>query len=120
MRLLEVIPKCQDVWDGEKNSGLSALIDGVCGWGKNMGCLAAEFYISTNCFNNVMEGAFFEEINLKEELCDSVMSYFEPSSKSHRLSNVGILSALVPDNFDYNNSYFTLSDADQDRPNILQ
>jgi len=32
---------------------------------------------------------------------------------------VGIMSSLVPDDFDYENSYFTLSDADQDRPNIL-
>lgn len=120
LRLLEVIPKSQGVWDGEKDSGFSALIDGVCGWGKAMGCLAAEFYTSTNRFNNVMEGASFEEINLKEDLCNSIMSYFEPNSKSHRLSNVGILSSLVPDNFNYDNSYFTLSDADQDRPNILQ
>ena len=119
LRILEVIPSEQKVWDGEKCEGLSSLIDGVCGWGKKEGCLAVEFYTSTHRFNSVMEDAFFEEINSVEPLCNCVMSYFEPESDSHRLSNVGIMSSLVPDDFDFENSYFTLSDADQDRPNIL-
>ena len=119
LRLIEVIPTEQKVWDGEKSEGLSALIDGVCGWGLAHGCLAAEFYMSTHRFDAVMENAFFEEINLVEPLCNSIMSYFEPESESHRLSNVGIMSSIVPDDFDFEYSYFTLSDADQDRPNIL-
>lgn len=119
LRILEAIPTNQDVWDGVKCDGFSSLIDGVCGWGKTQGCLAAEFYTSTHRFNAVMENAFFEEINTEEPLCDSIMSYFEPESQSHRLSNVGVLSSLVSDDFDYEYSYFTLSDADQDRPNIL-
>lgn len=119
VRLLEVIPSNQCVWDGEECAEFSSLIDGVCGWGKAQGCLAAEFYTSTHRFDAAMEKAFFEEINLKEPLCNSIMSYFEPQSTSHRLSNLGIMSSLVPDDFEYYNSYFTLSDADQDRPNIL-
>lgn len=119
LRILEVIPSEQKVWDGEKCEGLSSLIDGVCGWGKKEGCLAVEFYTSTHRFNSVMEDAFFEEINSVEPLCNCIMSYFEPESDAHRLSNVGIMSSLVPDDFDFENSYFTLSDADQDRPNIL-
>ena len=119
LRILEIVPTDQNVWDGAKCEGLSSLIDGVCGWGKIQGCLAVEFYTSTNRFNTVMGNAHFEEINSDEPLCNSIMSYFEPESQSHRLSNVGILSSLVPDDFDYEYSYFTLSDADQDRPNIL-
>ncbi len=119
LRVLEVIPTQQDVWDGRRSEGLSSLIDGVCGWGKAQGCMAAEFYTSTHRFDAVMADAHFEEINLSEPLCGCVMSYFEPESDSHRLSNVGILSSLVPDDFNFYNSYFTLSDADQDRPNIL-
>ncbi len=119
LRLLEVIPTEPQVWDGKKSEGLSVLIDGVSGWGKAHGCLAAEFYISSSRFNTVMENAFFEEINLVEPLCNCIMSYFEPKAESHRLSNVGIMSSFVPDDFDFEHSYFTLSDADQDRPNIL-
>lgn len=119
LRLLEVIPSNQDVWDGKECGEFSSLIDGVCGWGKSQGCLAAEFYTSTHRFDAVMGKASFEEINLNEPLCNSIMSYFEPKSTSHRLSNLGILSSLVPADFEYYNSYFTLSDADQDRPNIL-
>ena len=119
LRILEVIPTDQNVWDGVACAGLSTLIDGVCGWGKSQGCLAAEFYTSTHRFAPVMVNAFFEEINMIKPLCDSIMSYFEPESKSHRLCNVGIMSSLVPDDFDFENSYFTLSDADQDRPNII-
>lgn len=119
LRFLEVIPKNQDVWDGNSDQGLSALIDGICGWGKTQGCIAAEFYMSSHRFDAVMQDSHFEEINTQEPLCSSVMSYFEPMSTVHRLSNVGIMSSFVPDDFDYFNSYFTLSDADQDRPNII-
>lgn len=119
LRILEVVPVNQNVWDGENDEELSSLIDGVCGWGKNQGCLAAEFYFSSRRFDAVMKDAFFEEINLAEPLCNSIMSYYEPESESHRLSNVGIMSSIVPDDFDFEYSYFTLSDADQDRPNIL-
>lgn len=119
LRIVEVIPIKQNVWDGKNCPELSSLIDGVCGWGQSQGCIAAEFYFTSHRFDAVMEESHFEEINSQEPLCSSIMSYFEPMSTSHRLSNVGIMSTKVPEGFDFYNSYFTLSDADQDRPNII-
>lgn len=119
LRLLEVIPSYRQVWSGASDSRLSSLVDSVCGWGRENGCLAAEFYTATSHFNAVMEAAGFEEINLDESLADSIVSYYEPSTPEHRLSNVGIQSPYVPGDFDFENSYFTLADADQDRANIL-
>lgn len=119
LRILEIIPINQDVWDGNNCSELSSMIDGVCGWAQTQGCVAAEFYFTSHRFNAIMEEAQFEEINMQEPLCNSIMSYFEPMSSGHRLSNVGIMSTNVPESFDFEHSYFTLSDADQDRPNII-
>lgn len=119
LRILEIIPTEQNVWSGSRSEGLSALIDGVCGWGKAQGCLAAEFYTTSSRLDMVMNMACFEEINTNNYLSTRILSYFEPASNSHRLTNVGILSSLLPEDFDYENSYFTLSDADQDRPNII-
>lgn len=119
LRILEIIPADPNVWDGHSCSELSLLLDGVCGWGLTQDCIAAEFYLSTHRFDSVMKEANFEEINTQEPLCNSIMSYFEPMCSTHRLSNVGIMSQFVPNDFDFFNSYFTLSDADQDRPNII-
>lgn len=118
-RILELIPGNRDVWDGKADNKLAALIDGACGWAKEQGCMAAEFYMSSSRFGKVMEEAGFEEINKDELLASSVMSYFEPCDMGHRLSNVFVQSSLVAEDFDFENSYFTLSDADQDRPNII-
>lgn len=118
-RILELIPANQDVWDRKEDKALSQLIDGVCGWAKEQGCMAAEFYMSSSRFEKVMCEAGFEEINKEEPLASSVMSYFEPCDTGHRLSNVFVQSAQVADDFDFEDSYFTLSDADQDRPNII-
>ena len=118
-RILELIPCHQSVWDGGEDIKLSSLIDGVCGWAKEHGCIAAEFYISSSRFENIMVRASFEEINKQEPLASSILSYFEPISATHRLSNVTLQSDRLFDDFDFENSYFTLSDADQDRPNII-
>lgn len=118
-RILELIPSKQTVWDGQADAKLSSLLDGVCGWAKEQKCIAAEFYMSSSRFGKVMCEAGFEEINKAEPLASSVMSYFEPCDTGHRLSNVFVQSTQVADDFDFENSYFTLSDADQDRPNII-
>lgn len=118
-RILELIPSDSNVWEGGVDNNLISLIDGICGWAKHQGCIASEFYMSTSRFGHIMEKSLFEEVNKNETLSSSIMSYFEPCAISHRLSNVTLLSPLVPDNFDFEDSYFTLSDADQDRPNII-
>lgn len=119
-RILELIPSDSTVWDGEVDDNLISLIDGICGWAKKQGCIASEFYMSTSRFGHIMNRSLFEEVNKNEPLSSSIMSYYEPCATSHRLSNVTILSPLVPDSFDFEDSYFTLSDADQDRPNIIE
>ena len=118
-RVLELIPENSEVWDGKADKSLSCFIDGVCGWAKGQGCIATEFYLSTSRFDTVLNDASFVEINMREPLASSVMSYFEPMSSSHRLSNVTVQSSKLEDDFIFENSYFTLSDADQDRPNII-
>lgn len=119
-RILELIPASDFVWNRDSDSRLLSFIDGVCGWAKKQGCIAAEFYMTTSRFGQVMKDALFEEVNKAEPLASSIMSYFEPCSMSHRLSNVSILSSFLPDDFSFEDSYFSLADADQDRPNILK
>ena len=118
-RILELIPNNQSVWFGHNDAKLSSLIDGVCGWAKEKGCMAAEFYMSSSRFEKVMNEAGFDEINKEEPLASSIMSYFEPCDPGHRLSNVFVQSSQVADDFEFENSYFSLSDADLDRPNII-
>lgn len=120
-RILELIPENSDVWDGNYSAKLSDLLIGVLSWAQQAGCLAAEFYTTTHRFEKTLSYIGMKEINEKatNSYLDCI-SYFEPCSSTPRLSNVSLyLSGYNGEkNFDF--TYFTLSDADQDRPNIIK
>lgn len=120
-RILELIPENSDVWDGNYSAKLSDLLIGVLSWAQQAGCSAAEFYTTTHRFEKTLSYIGMKEINEKatNSYLDCI-SYFEPCSSTPRLSNVSLyLSSYNGEkNFDF--TYFTLSDADQDRPNIIE
>lgn len=119
-RILELIPEHGDVWEGYYCTQLESLIKGVSQWAYNEGCTAIEFYTTTNLFAKILIAAGLREVNYDDNNKDmEIISYFEPCSSVARLSNVSLYLEHYQGQFDYNSSYFTLSDADQDRPNIL-
>ena len=119
-RILEFIPCNSNVWRGEFDDKMSCLLNSVLAWAKEKGCVAAEFYISTNHFDSILSKNGFKEINIKKEnIFLDCYSYFEPCCESTRLCNITVFATDYQGEFDFNNTYFTLSDADQDRPNIL-
>lgn len=118
-RILEFIPANKNVWSGSYDKDMHNLLEEVIGWAKNEGCVACEFYTSTTHFDSILSQTGFLEININPDhvWLDS-FSYFEPCG-SGRLCNVSLYVKEYDDEFDFNNTYFTLSDADQDRPNVL-
>lgn len=121
LRILEIIPENSSVWDGNVDSCLENLLIGVSSWGKLNGCVCVEFYITTDCFEPILMKIGFKEVNYNSnnkylDIC----SYFEPCCNSERLSNVNIyIPNLIESGINRKKIYFTLSDGDQDRPNII-
>lgn len=120
-RILELVPEKSDVWDGDYSTQLSDLLTGVLNWAQQAGCCAAEFYTTTHCFEKTLSHIGMKEINEKEtnSYLDCI-SYFEPCSSTPRLSNVSLYLSDYTGEINFDFTYFTLSDADQDRPNIIK
>lgn len=121
LRILEIIPEDSSVWDYSSNTRLNKLIEGVLAWGKMKGCCGAEFYTTTKRLENTLLNSSFLEVNYNDANKDiDIISYFEPASISPRLSNVNyLINSSKKVDVDFDDVYFSLSDADQDRPNIL-
>lgn len=121
LRILEIIPEDSSVWDYSSNTRLNKLIEGVLAWGKMKGCCGAEFYTTTKRLENTLLSSSFLEVNYNDANKDiDIISYFEPASISPRLSNVNyLINSSKKVDVDFDDVYFSLSDADQDRPNIL-
>ncbi|MDY0142886.1 MAG: hypothetical protein RBR97_13430 [Bacteroidales bacterium] len=121
LRFLEIIPEDSSVWDYSSDSRLNRLIKGVLAWGKKNSCCGAEFFTTTRRLEKTLLDSTFLEVNYNEANKNiDIISYFEPTSYAPRLTNVNYLinsSKKLDINFD--DVYFSLSDADQDRPNII-
>jgi hypothetical protein len=118
-RILEIIPANKLVWNGVLDDKLVRLLESVNQWAKQHGCCLSEFYLSSSRFASCLQASQFIEVNLNADSKNAVMSYFEPCDPGTRLCNVTYWSQHYAGNFDFENTYFTLSDADQDRPNII-
>lgn len=120
-RILEFVPSSKSTWLGGKDERMLQLLMSVSEWARVQGCVASEFYITTKRFDTLFSDSGYKEINCNESNKHlDCISYFEPCCGSKRLCNVTLFVSGYQGQFDFENSYFTLSDADQDRPNILQ
>lgn len=119
-RILEFIPERTEVWDGVCDDNTVSLLTGILRWAQQKGCVGAEFYVTTHRLSSVLEAAGMKEVNrsMDNKYLD-IVSYYEPVTNDSRLSNVSLCIPHYLGNLDFNDVYFTLSDADQDRPNIL-
>ena len=71
-------------------------------------------------FSVALEKAGMKEVNeTPENRFLNIVSYFEPVASNERLSNVSLCLSEHQEPLDFENVYFSLSDADQDRPNIV-
>lgn len=120
-RILELIPEESSVWNGEVcDEKLVQLLRATLGWAQRNGCAGAEFYVTTHRFSVVLEKAGMKEVNeTPENRFLNIVSYFEPVASNERLSNVSLCLSEHQEPLDFENVYFSLSDADQDRPNIV-
>ena len=118
-RILEFIPANNKVWEGVYDEKMASLLSGVSSWAQSIGCAACEFYLTSKHFDPIFEQIGYKEVNYNtSNKWLDIFSYFEPCAQN-RLSNVTLLDKNYSGEFDFNNTYFTLSDADQDRPNVI-
>lgn len=120
-RILELIPEDSSVWNGGVcDEKLVQLLHATLRWAQRNGCVGAEFYVTTHRFSAVLEKAGMKEVNeTPENRWLNIVSYFEPVASNERLSNVSLCLSGHQEPLDFENVYFSLSDADQDRPNIV-
>lgn len=119
-RILEIIPEDCNVWNGVISSSLIELLEGVLSWAKKNDCCGAEFYTSTHRFESILKNVGMCEVNECEYNKDLVIySYFEPVTIGERLSNLNLYLGDYKDTLNFDDTNFSLSDADQDRPNII-
>lgn len=120
LRILELLPENPDVWDGIRDIKLNQLLKGVFKWAQQKKCAGVDFYSTTHCFAPTLESIGMKEINEQSEYKNlDIFSYFEPTTTNKRLCNVCISLSDSKLNVDFDKTYFTLADSDQDRPNIL-
>lgn len=120
LRILELVPENSDVWDGKSDVELIQLLKGIFKWAQQNECTGVDFYSTTHSFASSLEAAGMREINEQYENKKlEVFSYFEPVTTSKRLCNVSVFLSDHQMDVDFDKTYFTLADSDQDRPNIL-
>lgn len=117
-RILELIPNNSRVWSGEVDESLTLFLHKLSVWAFQNGCVGIEFYTSTSRFQSILNLVGFQEVNYGNSDID-IISYYEPMSFSPRLSNISLFLSDSNLDFTFEDTYFTLSDADQDRPNII-
>ncbi len=117
-RILEIIPEDTNVWLGNYSSALTGLLSRVLKYAQEIGCVAAEFYCTTRLFEPSLINSGMYLVADNPQL--DAASYFEPLSMTvKRLSNVTLALPRYKGEADFSKVYLSLSDADQDRPNIM-
>jgi hypothetical protein len=121
-RIIEILPKNSKIWNGEEDTNLIDLFHGAIDWAIQEGCIAADFYCSTQRFEPVLNSVGFKKYDPKEDPITSLALMFQPlkfiGQEIDVFFGVNVGNKYqVPASF--NNVYMVKSDGDQDRPNIL-
>lgn len=120
LRLIEIVPRSPETWQEGSNQQDLALLQGVCAWARQQGCLAADFYHSTSRFNALMTGAGFKvqdpfDVQPLTSLCllFQPLTYIITSANTFFRINPGGQGLL---SLNFENTCIFKSECDLDRP----
>ncbi len=119
LRLIEILPADSNVWDGGRSPALTRTILSVLAWGREQGCVLADFQISNSRLGHVVKDAGFR---LQQETgITNVARLFSPYRENALPINLAYRICEC-DGFaeaDREDTYLVKSDVDMDRPNNL-
>ena len=122
LRIIEIIPSDQGVWEGRVNSLFIGMILGVLRWAQSKGCVAADFQCSNTRFeSNLMRVGFRRQYENYHPPACSVAGQFQPFKyKPSRLNALWRVSSDADTALQIpaQNTHILKSDCDMDRPNI--
>lgn len=120
LRLIEIVPRSAQTWQGGSHPGDLALLRGVCAWARQQGCLAADFYHSTGRLGGLMAEAGFREQNpFALQALTSLCLLFQPLT--YKVTPTNTLFRINPGDrgliqLDFENTCIFKSESDLDRP----
>ncbi|MCL9662464.1 GNAT family N-acetyltransferase [Paenibacillus hunanensis] len=122
LRVIELIPRSSEVWNGKDDPGFRELIAGVLAWAEQNGCVAADFQISNHRLEKLLNDVGFRLQNpdfTPDE--NGLAGLFQPFR--HRVNPINFVwktrdSQGKATSVAIDDTYFVKSDGDMDRPNI--
>ena len=122
LRIIEIVPSDQGVWEGNENRQFIAMILGVLRWARSRGCVAADFQCSNTRFeSNLIRAGFRKQNGDYQPPACSLAGQFQPfKCKPRRLNALWRVSSDLGTSLEMasENTHLLKSDCDMDRPNI--
>tara|TARA_B100000575_G_C23143330_1_gene666182 strand:- start:10077 stop:11270 length:1194 start_codon:yes stop_codon:yes gene_type:complete len=132
-RIIEIVPKHDIVWKGKTEKDMRAFFINVLGYAKSLGCVAVDFFHSSNMFNELLMSCGFRKQkiiemdknkflshDLKELKLAAIFApfrkYYEPLNVLYRIYDKKSKRLLT---IPFDNTCIVKSDGDMDRPNII-
>ncbi|WP_179030817.1 GNAT family N-acetyltransferase [Paenibacillus kribbensis] len=122
LRIIEIIPANADVWEGAFDHGLIEMVHGVLSWARSQGCVAADYQLSSNRLEHILESIGFKKQNIDytPEEC-GLAGLFQPFR--YRVNPINFVWKMKSNedgfkNMEVNDIYLVKTDGDMDRPNI--
>lgn len=120
LRLIEIVPRSAQTWQGGSHPGDLALLRGACVWARQQGCLAADFYHGTGRLGSLMAEAGFKLQNpLDPSPLTSLCVLFQPLTC--KVAPANTFFRINPEGrgllaLDFENTCIFKSECDLDRP----
>ncbi|ALA44189.1 MULTISPECIES: GNAT family N-acetyltransferase [Paenibacillus] len=122
LRIIEIIPANAEVWEGIADHRLIEMVSGVLSWARDQGCVAADFQLSSNRLEHVLESIGFKKQNIDytPKEC-GLAGLFQPFR--YRVNPINFVWKIKKNegyfqNTEVNDIYLVKTDGDMDRPNI--
>lgn len=116
LRIVELLPSSSCAWNGGCDANFASLIVGMCLWAQheNSACVA-DFWCTSTRFAETLHAAGF----LLDTVSHGVpMIFGDTSLNRSRINACILLNDEDRANFDWENTYFTKTTGDSDRPTL--
>ncbi|MBD8840706.1 GNAT family N-acetyltransferase [Paenibacillus sp. FSL K6-4396] len=120
LRVIEIIPSLNTVWNGYIDEKLIKLIKGVLIWAEGKGCVAADYQLSSNRLEHILLKVGFRLQNADYTPTEcGIAGLFQPfRNLVNPINLVWKCNNDTENSIDINDTYLVKSDGDMDRPNI--
>jgi hypothetical protein len=124
LRIIEIVPRAPDAWQGQLDEAFSGLLRRVLSWAFEQQCVAADFNCSSTRYTPMLEAAGFRRQYFeKPVLTRSLAVTFAPLS--FKTSPMNALYRIEREDGqlwqpEFDSTYLVKSHNDMDRPAVLR